>query len=757
MGGSSKSQTVGYRYRMGLHLALCQGPVDAVQEIQMGDRTAWGDADRAPLSTGHGLTSLSINKPTLFGGDEREGGVVGTIDVLSGHAGQGRNDYLMSRLGGSIPAFRGVLSLVARKILFAANNPYIKPWAVRVRRFTAGWFDAPWMEWNAEVRTWDEDEGREISVGMNPAHILVQCLTDPHWGMGYPQSTIGWSFWNAAWALSSEGFGLNLIWTRQQPIESFIGQVIDHIGGILYTDPEQGTFELKLLRDDYWIDSLPQLGPDEIVRLERFERAQWGELPNELTVVYTDWQTGGDAAVTVENLAAIQLQGGVINQRRDYPGVNYGPLAARLALRDLRALGSPLARMSLTVARDTLERAPLPGDVFLLNWPRLGVDQMVVRVTGIDTGTLGAAEWRIEAMEDVFGMSNTVLSPPPPHVEEPTIEPLSPALVLAVEVPYWELARRLSRADLAYLTDTDTYLGALAAAGGTGQLTWQLATGATSGDLAAVVGEDYAPLLTLNAVLPASEVDAVGVPVTAISQPERLAVGDYAYLVAANGAIAEAVAVLAFDAANATIDLARGVLDTTPQAHASGTRLIGVGEWLASEGAERAPGESVFVGAIPRTSTDQGDPVLAANGQPMVLAGRQALPYPPGRIRLNGQTEPVVVGGDLTVAWAHRDRTQQTAYLVQQDEGDIGPELGVTYTLRIRNRNGVLAHTETGLLGTTFIWTAALAALDAGALGDRITVEISAERDGLSSWQPQVRVMDRACYGLRWGQYWGGV
>ncbi|MBG4836077.1 phage tail protein [Pseudomonas aeruginosa] len=757
MGGSSKKQTVGYRYRMGLHLVLCQGPVDAVQEIQMGDRTAWGDADRAPLASGHGLSSLSINKPTLFGGDEREGGVVGTIDVLSGHAGQGRNDYLMSRLGPAIPAFRGVLSLVARKILFAANNPYIKPWAVRLRRFTAGWTGEPWMPWNAEVRTWDEIEAREISVGMNPAHILVQCLTDPHWGMGYPQSTIGESFWNAAWALSSEGFGLNLIWTRQQPIESFIGQVIDHIGGILYTDPEQGTFELKLLRDDYWIDSLPQLGPDEIVRLERFERAQWGELPNELTVVYTDWQTGGDATVTVENLAAIQLQGGVINQRRDYPGVNYGPLAARLALRDLRALGSPLARMSLTVARDTLERAPLPGDVFLLNWPRLGVDQMVVRVTGIDTGTLGAAEWRIEAMEDVFGMSNTVLSPPPPQVEEPTMEPLPPALVLAVEVPYWELARRLSRADLAYLTDTDTYLGALAAAGGTGQLNWQLATGASSGDLGAVVGEDYAPLLTLDVALPASEVDAIGVPVTAISQPERLAVGDYAYLVAANGAIAEAVAVLAFDAADATIDLARGVLDTTPQAHVLGTRLIGVGEWLASEGAERAPGESVFVGAIPRTSTDEGVPVLAANGQPMVLAGRQALPYPPGRIRINGQTEPAVVAGDLTFAWAHRDRTQQTAYLVRQDEGDIGPELGVTYTLRIRNRNGVLVRTETGLLGTAYIWTAAMAALNAGALGDRITVEISAERDGLSSWQPQVRVMDRAGYGLRWGQYWGGI
>ncbi|MGL4247115.1 hypothetical protein, partial [Lactiplantibacillus plantarum] len=85
--------------------------------------------------------------------------------------------------------------------------------------------------------------------------------------------------------------------------------------------------------------------------------------------------------------------------------------------------------------------------------------------------------------------------PPPPHVEEPTIEPLPPAVVLAVEVSYWELARRLSRAELAYLTDTDTYLGALAAAGGTGQLTWQLATGASGGDLAVVVGEDDASLL----------------------------------------------------------------------------------------------------------------------------------------------------------------------------------------------------------------------------------------------------------------------
>ncbi|MGK0674268.1 MAG: phage tail protein [Halothiobacillaceae bacterium] len=757
MGGRRKKQTVGYRYRIGMHLVLCQGPVDAVQEIQVGDRSAWGDASRVPLASGHGLGRLSIDRPTLFGGDEREGGVVGEVDVLSGDATQGRNDYLMSRLGAAIPAFRGVLSIVARKILFAANNPYLKPWAVRVRRFTAGWAGEPWMPSLAEVQTWDADTGTSLTVGMNPAHILVQCLTDPHWGMGYPPSTLGASFWNAAWALESEGFGLNLVWTRQQPIEAFIAQVLDHVGGILYLDPEQGTFELKLLRDDYWIEGLPLLGPDEIVRVERFERAQWGELPNEITVVYTDWATGKEATVSVQNLAAIQLQGGVINQRRDYPGVNHGPLAARLALRDLRTLGSPLARMSLTIAPGALERPPLPGDVFLLHWPRLGIERMVVRVTGIDTGTLGATEWRIEAVEDVFGMGQTVLTPTPPRLEEPPLEALPPALVLAVEVPYWELARRLSRADLATLTDTDTYVGALACAGGTGQLNWQLATGPTGGELEAVAPEDYAPLLTLGQALPASEADALAVPVTALAQPERLAVGDYAYLIDASGAIREAVAILAFDATAGTVDLARGVLDTTPQAHPAGTRLVGVGEWLATETVERAPGESVFVAAIPRTASAEGDTVLAANGAPIVLAGRQARPYPPGRIRLNGQTEPAVVAGDLTLTWAHRDRTQQTAYLVRQDEGDIGPEPGTAYTVRIRDRDGALVRTEAALTGHAWTWDVTSAALDAGVAGDRVTVEIEAECDGLASWQAQVRSVERAGYGLRWGQHWGGV
>ena len=116
-----------------------------------------------------------------------------------------------------------------------------------------------------------------------------------------------------------------------------------------------------------------------------------------------------------------------------------------------------------------------------------------------------------------------------------------------------------------------------------------------------------------------------------------------------------------------------------------------------------------------------------------------------------------MVAGDLSVTWAHRDRIQQTAYLVQQGDGDIGPEPGTTYTLRIRDRNDTLVHTETGLTGANFVWDVSSAASEAGAQGDRISMEIIAVRDGLGSWQPQLRHVERAGYSLHYGNYYGGI
>jgi len=127
MGGSSKSQTVGYRYYLGMHLAICHGPVDSITEIQVGERQAWSG----------NLTAsgrITVNMPELFGGEKREGGISGAIDAAFGQAAQMPSDYLVSKIGAPQPAYRGILSLILRQVYIAANNPYMKPWAVRVKR-----------------------------------------------------------------------------------------------------------------------------------------------------------------------------------------------------------------------------------------------------------------------------------------------------------------------------------------------------------------------------------------------------------------------------------------------------------------------------------------------------------------------------------------------------------------------------------------------------------------------------------------------
>lgn len=127
MGSKSKKVTVGYRYKMGLHFVLCKGPVDRVDEIRAGERQAW----IGPVTDNE---TIYIDNAELFGGDKREGGVLGYGDFMFGGSAQTQNSYLVSKLGTLLPAFRGVVSFVFNGGRVTSNNPYIKPWEFRVQR-----------------------------------------------------------------------------------------------------------------------------------------------------------------------------------------------------------------------------------------------------------------------------------------------------------------------------------------------------------------------------------------------------------------------------------------------------------------------------------------------------------------------------------------------------------------------------------------------------------------------------------------------
>lgn len=134
-GGGGGDVTVGYRYNFGIHMGVCRGPVDELTEIRVGNKTAWTGAAN---SNG----SFEIDAYDLFGGEEGEGGVKGTVSMLMGEDDQTATAPLISLYGTTdVPGYRGRFTMIYEGIV-SMINPYPKPWKMRVRRILKGW-DGP--------------------------------------------------------------------------------------------------------------------------------------------------------------------------------------------------------------------------------------------------------------------------------------------------------------------------------------------------------------------------------------------------------------------------------------------------------------------------------------------------------------------------------------------------------------------------------------------------------------------------------------
>jgi hypothetical protein len=731
-GGGKKSQeyTTGFWYGIGAHLALCHGPVDAVTEIRVGERLAWSGNVTSS-------TSIFIDNPTLFGGEEREGGVQGAVDVLLGEATQAKNDYLQSLLGTAIPAFRGVFSLVLKRVWVAAMNPYIKPWSVKARRIP--------KSWNPTQANIDGDA--------NPAHIIRECLTNRDWGMGYPDTDLDDpSFAAAAQTLYAEGFGLSLLWQQEETIESFVLAILKHIDGVLYVHPRTGLFTLRLARADYVLASQPLFDNRNIARIEEFSRPSWGEVTNQVTVVYRDGATDKDTSVTVQDLAGVQLTGSVVATSVQFPGIAKAELANRVAMRELKQLSSGLAKCTFIANR----QASLLniGDVIRFTWAPYGITQMALRVARLSYGELTDGAVRVECVQDVFGLPQSVYSTPPPTAwTDPVSLPQPCPFQLLYEVPYWSVIKDFTGESQSLIGDIDDFDGLVAACGARSNLD---AYGFEARVYEAGAYQSkgfgvFTPTAILTGALPKSAINTV-VGITGGIDLADVEIGTLAIL------DDEWVQVAALNPVAQTVTIERGLLDTVPAAHASGARLWFVDDHRHYITPEYVQGEIARVKLLPRTA--KGSLAETATTQlNLTLAKRFTRPYCAGNVLIKGLRYPAAITGELSLSWATRNRQSQTAYLVLQTETSIAPETGQTTTLRFYNENDALVRTITGLTTTSHTWTLTQETSDSGLgrLNGRLRIEIEAERNGHVSWQKHSIEFERAGYGLRYGNYYGGI
>ncbi|MBN5103407.1 hypothetical protein JY461_21850, partial [Stenotrophomonas maltophilia] len=552
-------------------------------------------------------------------------------------------------------------------------------------------------------------------------HIIYQVRTE---GMGHPIDVINdESFRKAAQTLKNEGFGLCLKWSRSVPAGEFMDMVCDHIGGMRIEDPVTGLTELVLVRPDYDPATLEEIGPANIIELLEWQQPMLEGSVNEITVVYRDIATNKDAAVTYQNLASVQAQGRVVSSRKNYPGLWNAALAGRVAAREVAAVSSLPCRVKIRVRQDA---GPFKrGQVRALSWPRRGVARMPVRILDVDDGTQTETAVVLTVVQDVAGMAAASYIQPSENAwVEPDTKPKPVTVQRLQEASYRDLATTLGASELAAVSPDVGYLTSIGVRPTSVAFGYTLQTRLGSAPFAEAGAADFAPtglLITAMTATTTAIALSAGVSLDMIEVGTEALIDD------------ELVRVVSIDPVAATLTVARGCVDTVPMPHAVGTRVWFTDEYVGFDGREYLANESPQAKLITRTSQGELNPDLATTIG-LTLQRRQIRPYPPGRLRVQGEAYPPELwtfGTELTVQWAHRDRILQADQLVDTTQGNIGPEPGTTYTVRWYLA-GALVRTQAAISGTTDTYTP-----PAGSGGKQIRVEVEAIRDGYRSWQIQ--------------------
>lgn len=748
-GGKAKKSVVGHRYYRSMQLGLSHGAVDAFRAIWIKDKVAWsGNARRQ--ENGSGVIDY-VDKPGLFGGDDGEGGAQGYIEMCHGAFNQvllGVNSdgtattAPIKAIGVKNPVvptmathYRG-MALIVLHDFYWGTNPYLSDIAVEVERY--------WNDWYPEAAS--------IGVDANPVHIIVECVTNDQWGLGYTFDQLDLDAARVAAArVYTEGIGLSMAWSEQGTIEEFVDTIMEQIDGSFYFNQRTGKWTIKLVREGDPVKM--DLNPSNF-SLDNFQRRGIGETVNELTVRWVNPETEEYQGLTVQDLANIISTGQTIPSTKNYPGVRNEALAGRLATRDVRALAATLATAEGSGNRQCWDLNP--GDIVTLTWPAYGINKLRMRVT-LATHKQDTADIPLSLIEDVFGQTDASFSGTNPIGWVDTRqEPTQFDVLTGFELPFWFVFQASS----GVIPEPEMTFGAV--------LPVSSNTGVVQTDLYAlrnlpsasiyelVDSANTTPSGLLNTALTKEVLTSTSV--LASSLTGRTSIETDSFAVIGVGEDAEIVRVVGDFNAD-SFQIQRGLMDTHPHDWPLGTRIYFIGETrFPGDPTARSMTEVVDYKVTMQTSlgTTTIDDVPATR---VTLIGRQGRPYPVGNVTIGGSWWPQGVlntQGYIDVSYSTRNRLLQNGEAqVQWGEPSVTPEAGTTVVVFAMRDGAVVASAE---VADPAINTAHLAVgnLASGPL----TIVVRTVRGDLDNYQDYSHTFNLTTelltgWGADWGADWG--
>lgn len=713
---SSKKVTVGYKYYVGIDLALGLGPGVVLRRIWAGKYVAW-------QGTISGQTNFVINQPDLFGGDKQQGGLQGNVTFYDGTFTQDRDPYLATYCDANVPRYGGVCHAVF-KSFYVGTTTSLQAFNFELSRLSDTVLPGKGIMPNG--------------LDVNPMEIIYDALT-AKWGrLGMDTALIDVASWQAAAAtLYDENNGMSLKLEASNTGKSVADEVMRQIDGLMYQDPENMKIVTKLLRDDYNIDDLPILDMSVVKDLSNFAKTTWDSTFNQCRVTFSnrdkDYEDGVAAA---QDFANINFQQRVRSTELSFPGVTVPELASRLASRALGIYSVPLYKCDLKCTRKAASLRP--GDVFVLNWEPFNLERMVMRVQKIDLGDLTDGTITMSVIQDKFAANAMVFAPPEQTGWQPidtTPRPITSRSI--IETPYFIL----QASGVTFATNQGA-LYVLARKPGAQSQNFD-AEQTTDAFATVYLGLDdapYTPSGRLAADYPATAgggtkydtttgitIDLLDDTSVLLADTTRNNYRDGKGLIVMNGEIMSYAGYTNNGNGSYTLrNISRGFLDTMPIAHTTG-------DYLFFLPGQDGLSDTLFTDTATVTARLRDNTATAtlATGSALTnavtMARRAFRPACPAYMTANASRTPAGAAAGVAVALAWRERTRLATGLVWYDDATATPEAGTTYRLEVRINGG----TWTAVSGATALTTPSFSYTPATA--GAYDFRVYASRDSLLS------------------------
>ena len=783
MGG--KSQTVAYRYYVGMDLGLCLGPDVELLTVWAGQyivyttpgshletdnpmqtpHTQGQAAQTGSILSGDG-DGVYINLPYLYDGtgvasttnpgvsasinttNGGGGGLVGQMTFYSGSYTQSRDPYLAAKCDPNTPAYVGVSHVVLSgttttdfwtgsttgygPAFFIGTSTNLNPFNFELRRLT---------------NTLSLSGGMNVINGydLNPMEAVNFILTDIWGGCGLDPSYVDLTtFQAAATTLFNEGTGVSVIVDQKNTGKDVINLIMQDINGILRIDQTTGKMQCKLLRKDYVVSDLPVLDETTVLSVKSLVMTTWTETMNQVRVTFPDRTNGYQNSSAInQNMANYSSQGRLLSTDVSMPMCYQPNDALAIAARELTHLDVPLYKGQLVCNREVATTL-LPGDVFVLNWPEWNISSMICRVLKNDLGTLQDGNVIIDMIQDDFGDPSVVFAdlvhtawvPPNYAPQVITTRSLTEA---GYFLQQWAGLTPLAGFGRALALGAAPSTNSVAFCGY--QSTDSFATSSLEANSAMTPGSGLlVNALSLVPVDPETMLDpAAGITVSGLS---GMTVAQLTTLLStvtdANRKLGQNMLMIDdefFSFSSMTIvstgvvtfnGIRRGLLDSCPVAHATSSPV-----WILLSGDPVFPdylssGTTFQTKVLDQTAFGIEGFTLQPNDT-LTLNSRTDRPLRPRHLTADGVANPATGSATVVLAWRESLRTHSGIYW--EDDATVTPETGQSYVVRVSENGGAFVEYPVASGTTTYTYAYA-------SFGTVVAIEVYSVLGGLRSWTP---------------------